>query len=165
MTSVGIDLFDMPRFKVEDKFFDQMAVCVDRHSGWVVAVPMVKKGLTGEKVAKEMLKVLWRPFGIPSIVTSDQGSHFISNWWQTLCANLGIRLAYAQAYHHQANGRAERAGKQIIDRARKVQAETKISWVEALPQILDRHHDTLGEGGYSPSEILFGRERPLGGLP
>ena len=165
MTSVAIDLFDMPKAKVDDQFFDLMAVCVDRHSGWVVAVPVTKKGLTGEKVAKEMLKVLWRPFGIPSIVTSDQGSHFVSNWWQTLCANLGIRLAYAQAYHHQANGRAERAGKQIIERARKVQAETKINWVEALPQILDRHHDTPGEGGYSPYEILFGRERPFGGLP
>ena len=37
--------------------------------------------------------------------------------------------------------------------------------VEAIPQVLDRIHDTVGEAGYSPYEILFGRERPLAGLP
>jgi hypothetical protein len=30
---------------------------------------------------------------------------------------------------------------------------------------LDRIHDVKGESGYSPYEILFGRQRPLGGCP
>jgi hypothetical protein len=69
---------------------DMMAVCVDRHSGWIVAVPVQNKGLTGAKVAKVMLKYQWSPFGIPSIITSDQGSHFTGEWWRTMDANLGI---------------------------------------------------------------------------
>ena len=64
-------------------------------------------------------------------------------------------MAYAQAYHHQANGRAERAGQEIMERARKLHTEFGISWVEALPQILDRLHDTPGDNDLSPYEIFL----------
>ncbi len=170
MSSVAIDLFTLPETTCEGLTYNTLAVCVDRHSGWTVAVPIETsgpngKGVTGEQVAKLMLRHQWRPFGIPSVVTSDRGAHFISSWWQTLCGCLGIRVAYAQAYHHQANGRAERAGQEIMERARKLHTEFGISWVEALPQILDRFHDTPGDTGLTPYEILFGRERPLAGRP
>jgi len=86
---------------------------VDRHSGWIVAVPFLYKGLTSERVAKEMYKQ-WGIFGIPTTVTSDRGAHFIGAWWQAMCAAQGVRVAYGQAYHHQANGRAESAGQQVL---------------------------------------------------
>ena len=165
MIHVAIDLFNMPSNKHEGNIYDMMAVCVDRHSGWIVAVPVQNKGLTGAKVAKAMLKYQWRPFGIPSIITSDHGSHFTGEWWRTMDANLGIRQAYSQAYHHQANGRAEMAGQQIMERLRKIQIQDKINWVEALPAVLDRIHDIPGETGLSPYQILFGRERPLANIP
>jgi hypothetical protein len=170
MWSVAIDLFNLPEVEFEGGRYNTLVVCVDRHSGWTVAVPMKGtgpngKGVTGAQVANAMVRHQWRPFGIPSVITSDRGSHFVGAWWQTLCAALGIRLAYAQAYHHQANGRAERAGQEILERARKIHVENRISWVEALPQILDRLHDTPGETGWSPYEILFGRQRPLAGKP
>jgi hypothetical protein len=165
MTSVAIDLFKMPQVLCGGEVFDMMAVCVDRHSGWVVAIPCLEKGLTGAKLAKLMVRDHWRPFGIPSIISSDQGSHFVSNWWSQMCASLGIRQAFSQAYHHQANGRVERAGQQILEILRKLNSESKINWVEALPQVLDRIHDVKGESGLSPYEILFGRVRPLAGMP
>jgi hypothetical protein len=84
MIHVAIDLFNMPSVKHEGSIYDMMAVCVDRHSGWIVAVPVQNKGLTGAKVAKAMFKYQWRPFGIPSIITSDQGSHFTGEWWRTM---------------------------------------------------------------------------------
>ena len=71
----------------------------------------------------------------------------------------------SHAYHHRANGRAEMGGQQLFERLRRLQIEGEFSWVEALPQVLDRLHDTPGERGLSPYHILFGRERPLGGLP
>jgi hypothetical protein len=165
MIHVAVDLFKMPRVWYEGEEFDTMALCVDRHSGWIVAVPCLYKGLTGARVAKEMLKYQWRPFGVPSVISSDQGSHFVSSWWQHMCALMGIRHAYSQAYHHQANGRVERAGQQVMEVLRKMYADERLNWVEALPRVLDRIHDVKGESGYSPYEILFGRERPLAGCP
>ena len=82
-----------------------------------------------------------------------------------MCALLGVRHAVSQAYHHRANGRLEITGQQLFERLRRIQIQEKISWVEALPQVLDRIHDTPGEGGLSPYEILFGRPRPLAGIP
>ena len=107
----------------------------------------------------------WRFFGVPQIIHSDRGPHFISSWWQTLCAGLGIRVSYSHAYHHQGNGRAERAGRQIQDLARKVHVETGMDWFDSLPQVVDRIHDAPGESGYTPYQIVFGRDRPLGMIP
>ena len=142
-----------------------MALCVCRHSGWIVAVPCLMKGLTGAKVAQMMLEHQWRPFGIPSIITSDRGAQFVALWWKHMCARLGIHHICSPPYHHQANGRSERAGQQVLEVLRKLYNETRISWVEALPRALDCIHDMKGPVGYSPYEILFGRERPLSGLP
>ena len=47
---------------------------MDRHSGWIVAVPERKVGLTGAKVALSMVQYQWRPFKVPWVITSDQGS-------------------------------------------------------------------------------------------
>jgi hypothetical protein len=165
MLHVSLDLFRMSPVKEGENTYDTMAVCVDRHSGWVIAVPCQNRGLTGKKVALAMLKE-WRIFGIPSILTSDQGSHFVGEWWKNMCAALGIRHAYSQAYHHRANGRAEMAGQQVKEILRKILTDQKrLTWVEALPQALDRLHDAKGPSGLSPYEILFGRPRPLGNLP
>ena len=74
MSSVAIDLFKMPLVLLEGKEYNTMAVCVDLHSGWVIAIPVMDKGLTGAKLAKLMVREFWRPFGVPSFISSDQGS-------------------------------------------------------------------------------------------
>ena len=165
MVHVALDMFNMPRTLWEGVAYDAMAVCVDRHSGWIVAIPGLMKGWTGAKVAQAMLEHQWRPFGIPSVVATDQGSHFASAWWQTMNARLGMRHTFSQAYHHQANGRAERAGQQLMERLRKMHAEREVNWVEAMPRTIDRIHDMPGESGLSPYEIVFGRHRPLAAVP
>ena len=155
MTSVAIDLFFLPPVEWEGNTFDTLILCVDRHSGWIVAVPGLNKGLTGAKIAKAMLLNQWTIFGIPSVITSDQGSHFVSSWWQTLCAGLGVRHAQAQAYHHASNVRAEVAGQQIIEVLRKLSTQGHQNWVEVLPRVLYILHEVRGETGLSPYEIIF----------
>ena len=59
MTHVALDIFQMPAAELNNKCYDAMAVCVDRHSGWVVAVPCTYKGLTGRVVAQAMVRE-WR---------------------------------------------------------------------------------------------------------
>jgi hypothetical protein len=125
----------MPVVTFEGKPYDTMQLCVDRLSGWIVAVPMnSKEGLTADKVAKVMYRQ-WELFGLPSTVTSDRGPLFAALWWQTTCAAHGVRTAYAQAYHHNANGRAEVAGQQVIRKLSKLitdPQEPGLSWVELL---------------------------------
>ncbi len=76
----------------------------------MIAQPSQYKGFTDEKCAHLLLDGGWTHFGVPSVVTRDQGPQFAGHWFQTMCARLSIREAFSQAYQPQANGRAEVAG-------------------------------------------------------
>ena len=165
MTSVCLDIFRMPRVTWRKREYDGFLLCVDRLSGWIIAKPCLYAGLTAEEAAHLMMDGGWETFGIPSVITSDQGAHFVGQWWRTWCARMGVRQAFSQAYRAQANGRAERAGKSLKDLMRKVHTEKQVNWVEALPRVMRIYHDTPGESGLSPFEIVFGRPRNIAGLP
>ena len=163
--SVCVDIFSLPEVNWQENTYDALVLCVDRHSGWMIAQPSMHKGLTAEKCAHLLLDGGWTQFGVPSTITSDQGPQFVGQWFVTMCSRLGLRESFSQSHYPQANGRAEVAGQQLISLLRKLHAENEINWVEALPRALRHIHDRVGEGGLSPYQILLGRERPLTGLP
>ena len=94
MSSVCLDIFSMPIVFWEGSHYDAFLLCVDRHSGWTVAKATQKAGLTGEKAAHLMLDATWGELGVPSVITSDQGPQFVSQWWLTMCGRLGVRCAF-----------------------------------------------------------------------
>ena len=166
MASVSFDVFSFPPTGWRGEVYDAFFLCIDRHSGWTIAKPTQKEGLTGEKAAHIMLESTWGEVGVPSVVTSGQDSQFISHWWLNLCSRLGVRIAFAQAHRSRANGRAEVAGRVLQDVLRKLLLTTDITWVEALPRALRIIHDTPDPiTGLAPYEIVFGRQRSLAGLP
>ena len=113
-TSIVMDIFSMPPIIHDGIPFDSMLVAADRHSGWVMAEPVQKVGLTARKVGTIMYH-RWTELGcIPAHITSDKGPQFTGTWWKTMCQKLGIHHFYSQAYRPQGNGRAERAGKQVM---------------------------------------------------
>ena len=140
MSHVAIDVFNMPTQKVDGRTYDCVVVCVCRHSGWLVAVPEFTSGLRADKVADAMIKS-WSAMGIPTKITSDRGPQFHNAWWKTMCAHFCITHIYSQPYHHQANGRVERAGQQLIEVLRKLTTESDQGWVNILPRALNMFHD------------------------
>jgi len=101
-----------------------------------LASPTLKEGLTGAKAAHFLLDGGWGEVAIPSHITSDQDPKFVSKLFRNICARLGIRQAFSQAYRPQANGRAEVSGRTVINVSRKIQADHCINWVGSLPQVL-----------------------------
>ena len=95
MAHVAIDVLVLPPVRAEGKTFDCVVLCVDRHSGWLVAVPEFRTGLTGASVAKAFIKQR-SAFGIPTKITTDQGPLFAKSWWRTVCAIFGINHIYTQ---------------------------------------------------------------------
>jgi transposase InsO family protein len=165
MHSVCLDVFAMPPVTWQEVEYDSILLCVDRLSGWLVACPTVKQGLTAERAAHLLLDKWWEPFGLPATVHSDMGPQFVGQWWKTMCARLGLHQTFSQPHRPRANGRAERAGQQLISLLRKLHLEHGLLWMEALPRALMIHHDLVGEAGLSPYQIMFGRDRPLAGIP
>ena len=57
------------------------------------------------------------------------------------------------------------AGKTFKMWLRKISEEEHKCWVEMIPHVLRKYHDMPGVSGLSPYEIVYGRQRPLAGLP
>ena len=165
MSSVCLDIFSMPAVTWLGQPYDCFLLCVDRLTGWMLARPTTKQGLTGEKAAHLLVDSSWGEVGVPSVITCDQGPQFTSQWFVTLCLRLGVRVAYSQAHRPQANGRAEVCGRIIQLALRKLECQENINWVEALPRALRHIHDTVGDYGASPYELVFGRQRNLASIP
>ena len=47
-------------------------------------------------------------FGVPSVITSDNGAQFTSSIWINLCRFLGIKHSPWKYFHPQSNGLVER---------------------------------------------------------
>ena len=95
MASVCLDVFSPPATEWQGQRYDALLLCVDRLTGWIIALPTQKEGLTAEKAAHMMMDHGWDMFGIPQVITSDQGANFAGRWWKTMCARLGIRHAHS----------------------------------------------------------------------
>ena len=77
MHSVCLDVFAMPPVTWQEVEYDSILLCVDRLSGWLVAFPTVKQGLTAERAAHLLLDKWWEHFGLPATVLSDMGPQFV----------------------------------------------------------------------------------------
>ena len=126
MRSVAMDVFAMPEVTVEGETYDCVILAVDRHSGYIVAVPGKKSkkkdkkdkhgvGLQAKTVANAMIRHWLTIFDVPAVICSDRGSQFVGTWFKTMCKHMGIRHAKTVAYHSRSNGRAEVAGRQMFE--------------------------------------------------
>ena len=81
MESVAMDVFSMPEVHIGKETFDCVVLCVDRHSGYVVAVPARKRGLLANEVAVMMIRHWLTVFDISRTICSDRGPQFTGGWF------------------------------------------------------------------------------------
>ena len=177
MRSVAMDVFVMPEVTVEGETYDCVILAVDRHSGYIVAVPGKKSkkkdkkdkhgvGLQAKIVANAMIRHWLTIFHVPAVICSDRGSEFVGTWFKTMCKHMGIRHAKTVAYHSRSNGRAEVAGRQIFEKFRQLHIDKPgQNWYNSLWRVLQAYHDLPGPTGLSPHRILFLRDRVSRTLP
>ena len=117
------------------------------------AVPL--KSTTVEECARVILRS-WIPlFGVPSVITSDQGAQFTSSVWSALCRFLGIVHSPTTSFHPQSNGIVERFHRQLKVSLRGRLAGT--DWFHHLPLVLLGLRSIPREdSSVSASEALFG---------
>ena len=104
MESVAMDVFSMPEVHIGKEVFDCVVLCVDRYSGYVVAVPACQRGLFAKEVAVTMIRHWLTVFGVPRTIRSDRGPQFTGGWFKAMCSLMGIRHARSVAYLSQSNG-------------------------------------------------------------
>ncbi len=115
-----------------------MLVIIDRFSRWVEAVPSADQGV-GTVIQCLTREVISR-FGIPSEISSDNGSAFIQKNCKKkkkqVLQQLRIKQRLGCIYHPQSQRAVERLNGTIKAKLNKICESTKLNWIDALPLAL-----------------------------
>jgi transposase InsO family protein len=100
------------------KGYEYILVAIDYVSNWVEALPCWAVDAMHSK--RMFHEVIFPRYGVPRIVISDGGSHFIDrSFWKAL-SEVGVDHRIATPYHPHTSGQAETSNKQIKNILRKI---------------------------------------------
>jgi hypothetical protein len=134
---------------------------IDRATRWPEAVPMVDA--TTESCVHAFLSVWVSRFGLPSAVTSDRGSQFVSDLWRGLGDVLGFSLHNTCAYNPAANSAVERWHRSV-KAALMARCSSSADWFRQLPWILLGLRTVPKDGvDVSAAQMLYGESLTLPG--
>ena len=126
---------------------------VDRWTRWPEAVPM--NDITSSACITAMTENWFSRFGVPAVITTDQGPQFTSTAWSSAMSMFGIRHVKTTPYHPQSNGMVERFHRSLKN-ALRARGST-VSWKQDLPLIMLSLRSTpRDDNGISPAEMVYG---------
>ncbi|XP_071944459.1 uncharacterized protein [Antedon mediterranea] len=115
------------------------------------------KSITSEKII-DTLENMFVQHGIPKSITSDNGTQFVSNEFETYLKENGIRHRRVTPLHPAANGEVERQNRSLMKRIRIAQAEGK-DWKKELRVYLFAYRTTPHSvTGVTPAEMMWNRK-------
>jgi len=94
--------------------FDTILVIVDRLSKQAIFIP-THNTITLEDLACLFVTHVFSKHRVPSHVTSDHGSEFVSHFFCSLGTALDMRLHFTSGYHPEANGQAEQTNQTVTN--------------------------------------------------
>ncbi len=153
---IVVDYTDMIT-KVQGKQY--MLVIVDSFTGWPEAYP------TGREDSTSVIKCLINHYiphhGFPRRIRSDNGTHFKNENLRMVEQSLGLTHAFGAVYHPQSQGKVERMNLTLKLKLAKICAQTKLTWLSALPLALMSVRSSVNRiSGFTPFELLTGRSFP-----
>ncbi|GFW76555.1 retrovirus-related Pol polyprotein from transposon 412 [Trichonephila clavipes] len=101
-------------------------------------------------------------FGVPLQLHSDQGRNFVSAVLKGVCELLGIDKTKTTPLHPQSDGMVERFNRTILNNLSLMVSKNQQDWDQKVPLFLLAYRSAVHETtGYSPSQMLFGRDLRL----
>jgi hypothetical protein len=107
--NLQIDIFDVWGIDLMGPFtnsngYDHRLVMIEYVSKWVEAI-RCRRASTEESIS--MIKnVIFPRYGVPRVLISDGGTHFMGNSSESACPSWELSIV-ATAYHPQTNGQAK----------------------------------------------------------
>lgn len=128
-----------------------LLTCIDRYTRMAVAIPT--DGMTSEILIENFLFHWISMFGLPRVITTDDGPCFTSGQWRGFLDKFSIKHILTTKYHPESNG--------IIERFHRTLKASLIAkggdWERELPMIMLHLHAAVKEDlRYAPSELTFG---------
>jgi hypothetical protein len=130
-------------------------------SNWLVVTDAYSKypcihqvSSTSTKATTLLLEDDFSHFGYPHTIVSDNAPNFTSQEFQEWCRERGIIHLTGAPYHPATNGAAER----LVQTFKQAIRKSSLPLREAVQEFLIQYRRTPLTSGYSPSELLNGRQ-------
>jgi len=136
-------------------------VAIEYFTRWIEATPLAT--ITSETIKKFFWENIVCRFGVPRLLTVDNGRQFDSDKFKEFCRHIGTKITFASVYHPESNGALERANRIIFFAISKTLLNLrKGKWVDELPRVVWSHNTTASrETGFAPFKLLYGEEAML----
>jgi hypothetical protein len=138
-SNLQIDIFDAWGIDLMGPFpnsegCEYILVAIDNVCKWVEVLPcQVADAMHSKRIFHE---VIFLRFGVPRIVISDGGSHFIDQTFRRALLEIGVDHRITTLYHPQMSGQAETLNKQIKNILQMIVNQMDISWRSKLSEAL-----------------------------
>ncbi|XP_054717502.1 protein NYNRIN-like [Uloborus diversus] len=132
---------------------------IDRFSRWPEAQPI--KDISAESVAEAFVTCWISRYGVPSVVSTDQGRQFESALFRSLAKHLEIHKSRTTSNHPQSNDLIEELHRPLKAAIKCYATEL---WTEVITVILLGFCAALKEDlACTPAELVFGSTLRLPG--
>jgi hypothetical protein len=131
-------------------------VAVDYVSKWIEAIASPTND--AQVVIKLFKKIIFPRFGVPRIVISDGGSHFISKHFEKLLQKFGVRHKVATPYHPQTSGQVEVSNREIKAILERTVSASRKDWSTKLDDALWAYRTAYKTPiGMTPFKLIYGK--------
>ena len=109
-------------------------VVVDRLTKQAIFIP-THYTITSAELAKLFVLHVFSKHGVPSHVTSDRGSEFVSHFFRSLGKALDMTLHFTSGYHPEGDGQTKRTNQTLEQYIRVYSNYQQDNWSELLPLV------------------------------
>jgi IS30 family transposase len=121
--------------------------------------------VTSAELAMLFVIHVFSKHGVPSHITSDQGSEFVSHFFHSLGKTLDMNLHFTSGYHPEADGQTEQMNQTLEQYIRVYCNYQQDNWKQLLPLAKFTYNNapnaTMGispffvNKGYNPSITVY----------
>jgi hypothetical protein len=111
--------------------FTAILVVVDRLSKQAIFIP-THDTITSMQLAQLFVLHVFSKHGVPSHVTSDRGTEFVSHFFRSLGKALNMKLHFTSGYHPEGDGQTERTNQTLEQYLRVYCNYQQDNWSELL---------------------------------
>ena len=125
----------LPKCKAYGQIYDAILMVIDRLSKEKHYIPYSEedKCTSVEATADLFLQDVWSKHGLPTSMTSDRRSQFVSKMWDSLCKLLGIKAKLSTAFHPETDGQSENANQKVEWHLKSYINHFQDDWMRLLP--------------------------------